>query len=95
MIATAKIFKTGSSQAVRLPKAFYLEGDKVWISKDDATGIITLTPIEQKVSVADVKARKQKADAFIRKLEALAVKVGASWKGSKDAVAAVREQRRG
>ena len=47
MIATAKIFKTGSSQAVRLPKAFYLEGDKVWISKDQATGEITLRPISR------------------------------------------------
>lgn len=44
MIATAKIFKTGSSQAVRLPKAFRVEGDEVWISKNEATGEITLSP---------------------------------------------------
>ena len=59
MIATAKIFKTGSSQAVRLPKAFYLEGDKVWISKDDATGIITLTP----------KSRAERLEALFKLIE--------------------------
>ncbi|MDQ3197396.1 MAG: AbrB/MazE/SpoVT family DNA-binding domain-containing protein [Pseudomonadota bacterium] len=45
MVAIAKLFKTGSSQAVRLPKAFRLPGDEVWISKNEATGVITLTPI--------------------------------------------------
>ena len=44
MIATAKIFKTGHSQAVRLPKAFRVDGDEVWISKNEATGEITLIP---------------------------------------------------
>ena len=44
MIATAKIFTTGSSQAVRLPKAFRVEGGEVWISKNEATGEITLRP---------------------------------------------------
>lgn len=44
MIATAKLFKTGSSQAVRLPKACRLPGDEVWINKNKATGVVTLTP---------------------------------------------------
>ena len=44
MTATAKMFKTGSSQAVRLPKAYRLPGDEVWIRKNAATGVITLTP---------------------------------------------------
>ena len=44
MIATAKVFKTGSSQAIRLPKAFRVVGDEVWISKNDATGEISLLP---------------------------------------------------
>jgi len=30
---TAKIFKNGQSQAVRLPKAFRFEGDQVYIKK--------------------------------------------------------------
>lgn len=44
MLATAKVFTTGNSQAVRLPKAFRLDADEVWISKDEATGEITLRP---------------------------------------------------
>ncbi len=31
---TAKIFRTGGSQAVRLPKEYRLEGDEVRISKE-------------------------------------------------------------
>ena len=31
---TAKLFKNGSSQAVRLPKAFRFEGEKVFIRKE-------------------------------------------------------------
>ena len=44
MPATAKIFTTGNSQAVRLPKAFRLEAAEVWIRRNEATGEITLTP---------------------------------------------------
>lgn len=33
MTATAKLFKHGGSQAVRLPKAFRFEGDEVEIEK--------------------------------------------------------------
>lgn len=41
---TAKIFTTGNSQAIRLPKAFRVQASEVWISKDDITGTITLRP---------------------------------------------------
>lgn len=44
MLTTAKLFKTGSSQAVRLPKACRLPGDEVWVHKNEVTGIVTLTP---------------------------------------------------
>ena len=44
MIATAKIFTTGNSQAIRLPKAFRVQASEVWISKDDISGGITLRP---------------------------------------------------
>jgi len=44
MQATAKLFTSGNSQAVRLPKAFRMPGDSVWIQKDEATGEITLRP---------------------------------------------------
>jgi antitoxin VapB len=33
MIKTAKLFQNGQSQAVRLPKEFRFEGDKVYIKK--------------------------------------------------------------
>ncbi len=33
MVATAKIFTNGGSQAVRLPKEFRLEGDEVCIKR--------------------------------------------------------------
>lgn len=32
-VDTAKLFKNGQSQAVRLPKAFRFEGDQVYIKK--------------------------------------------------------------
>ena len=53
MLATVKIFHSGHSQAVRLPKAFRLAGDEVWISKNEATGEITLTP---KKAVSEIDA---------------------------------------
>jgi len=40
----AKVFSTGNSQAVRLPKAFRLDVLEVWLSKDDVTGAITMRP---------------------------------------------------
>ena len=47
MIATAKIFTNGNSQAIRLPKAFRVQGSEVWISKDDVSGVITLRPKDE------------------------------------------------
>ena len=44
MQATAKIFSTGHSQAVRLPKAFRVDAKEMWISKNEVTGEITLKP---------------------------------------------------
>jgi antitoxin VapB len=40
---TAKLFKNGSSQAVRLPAEFRFEGDKVYITRDEATGDVVLS----------------------------------------------------
>ncbi len=45
MQATAKVFTTGHSQAIRLPKAFRVEAREMWISKNEGTGEITLKPI--------------------------------------------------
>ena len=44
MTATAKVFTTGNSQAVRLPKAFRVDAREVWISRNEHTGEITLKP---------------------------------------------------
>lgn len=44
MLATAKVFTTGNSQAIRLPKAFRVNVAEMWITKNDATGEITLKP---------------------------------------------------
>ncbi|MBN6739339.1 AbrB/MazE/SpoVT family DNA-binding domain-containing protein [Acidithiobacillus sp. MC6.1] len=39
----AKLFKNGASQAVRLPAEFRFEGDKVYVTRDDATGDVLLS----------------------------------------------------
>ena len=39
---TAKVFKNGRSQAVRLPKEFRFEGTEVAIRRDPATGEVVL-----------------------------------------------------
>jgi len=44
MQATAKIFKAGNSQALRLPKAFRLDANEVWISKNEVTGDLIVSP---------------------------------------------------
>ncbi len=44
MQATAKVFSTGNSQAVRLPKAFRVNVNEMWIAKNEVTGEITLKP---------------------------------------------------
>ena len=43
MTQTAKLFMTGRSQAVRLPKEFRFEGKEVSIRRDPATGDVVLS----------------------------------------------------
>jgi antitoxin VapB len=43
MPATAKIFITGRSQAVRLPKEFRFQGEEVFIRRDPKSGDVILT----------------------------------------------------
>lgn len=43
-LATAKVFTTGNSQAVRLPKAFRVNTSEMWITKNEVTGEIVLRP---------------------------------------------------
>jgi antitoxin VapB len=49
MSATAKIFKHGRSQAVRLPKAFRLPGDEVRVTK--VGDRVILEPLTTSVSM--------------------------------------------
>ena len=44
MVATAKVFTTGNSQAVRLPKAFRVDAREMLVARDEHTGEITLKP---------------------------------------------------
>jgi antitoxin VapB len=48
---TAKLFKNGRSQAVRLPKEFRFEGTEVAIRRDPATGEVVLAPAQPKPSI--------------------------------------------
>ncbi|MBS4095652.1 MAG: AbrB/MazE/SpoVT family DNA-binding domain-containing protein [Sulfuricella sp.] len=45
---TAKLFKNGRSQAVRLPAEFRFEGDEVLIRRDPLTGDVILSPRNRK-----------------------------------------------
>lgn len=44
MTMTAKVFTTGNSQALRLPKAFRVNTREMWIARNEHTGEITLEP---------------------------------------------------
>ena len=44
MLTTAKVFTNGHSQAIRLPKAFRVDVDEMWIARNEVTGEITLKP---------------------------------------------------
>ena len=44
MPSTAKVFVTGNSQAIRLPKAFRVDVSEMWIARNEATGEIVLKP---------------------------------------------------
>ena len=58
----AKIFVTGNSQAVRLPKAFRVSTREMWITKNDVTGEIILRP-------KDDDQRQRNLEALFRMIE--------------------------
>jgi len=43
MARTAKLFRNGRSQAVRLPSEFRFEGTEVYVRRDPATGDVILS----------------------------------------------------
>lgn len=52
---TAKLFKNGRSQAVRLPKEFRFEGDEVYV-KRVAGGVILLSKDDPWASISEAYA---------------------------------------
>ena len=59
MLATAKVFTNGHSQAIRLPKAFRVDVDEMWIDRNEVTGEITLKPKDSET------LRKRRLDALM------------------------------
>ncbi len=56
-IATAKVFRNGRSQAVRIPAEFRFKTDQVYIERDEDTGIIKLSEKPLRKSMAELFAR--------------------------------------
>jgi antitoxin VapB len=71
-LKTAKLFKTGGSQAVRLPAEFRLPGREVYVRRNEATGEVILMPQAASVEV-DEKERIRLAhlDAFVERMNSL------------------------
>ncbi|TVL99687.1 MAG: AbrB/MazE/SpoVT family DNA-binding domain-containing protein [Candidatus Brocadia sp. WS118] len=59
---TAKLFKNGQSQAVRLPKEFRFEGDRVFIKKENNR--VILIP-EKKTWDTLIKSLEKFSDDFM------------------------------
>jgi antitoxin VapB len=59
MLATAKVFTNGHSQAIRLPKAFRVDVHEMWIARNEVTGEITLKPKDTET------LRKRRLDALM------------------------------
>ena len=59
MLPTAKVFTNGNSQAIRLPKAFRVDVDEMWIARNEVTGEITLKPKDTETE------RQRRLDALI------------------------------
>lgn len=64
MLATAKVFSNGNSQAIRLPKAYRVDVDEMWIARNEATGEITLKPKDTET------LRKRRLDALMSAITA-------------------------
>ena len=59
---TAKLFKNGKSQAVRLPMSYRFEGSEVCIRRDEATGDVILSRKPESLKQFFDFARSLKAD---------------------------------
>lgn len=63
MVAIAKVFTTGNSQAIRLPKAYRVDAREMWITKNERTGEITLKPKPEPDALAAFLAALQSMPA--------------------------------
>ncbi|HEX3992190.1 MAG TPA: type II toxin-antitoxin system VapB family antitoxin, partial [Acetobacteraceae bacterium] len=73
LMATAKVFWSGRSQAVRLPKEFRVEGDEVRIRREGRS--IILEPLQNDWAWLDTLVRETAAsgcfnDEFLKATEA-------------------------
>lgn len=59
---TAKLFRNGKSQAVRLPMSFRFEGSEVCIRRDEETGDVILSRKPESLEPFFEFARSLKAD---------------------------------
>ncbi len=59
---TAKLFKNGKSQAVRLPLSYRFEGSEVFIRRDERTGDVILSRKPENLGQFFAFARALKAD---------------------------------
>jgi len=64
---TAKLFKNGQSQAVRLPKEFRFEGDHVYIKKEG--DIVLLIPEKKSWGVLFESLNKFSSDFMSERLQ--------------------------
>lgn len=64
MAKTTKIFRSGNSQAVRIPKEFHMEGDEVEIIKKGAT--LVLLPKRKSWAVL-IESLQKFTDDFMEK----------------------------
>ena len=60
MTQTAKVFKNGRSQAVRLPAEFRFDTGEVYIRRDPATGDVILSPKKEKKSWEEFIRRRDR-----------------------------------
>lgn len=67
MTERAKIFITGGSQAVRLPKAFRFETGEVFIRRNAQTGEVVLSekPVSSWLSFYEIVAHTDVPDEFM------------------------------
>ena len=61
---TAKLFRNGKSQAVRLPLSYRFEGSEVCIRRDEATGDVILSRKPESLAQFFAFAERLKADVL-------------------------------